>query len=558
MTNKQISRNFSLLADLMDIHGDNAFRSKSYSIAAYNIDRLDVDLADIDPPKLATVKGIGDAVAKKITELLTTGTMQALHEYYAKTPLGVVDMLNIKGLGPKKIQVIWQELEIENLGELLYACNENRLTLYKGFGEKTQTKIKDGIEFYMRNLGSYLFAQIEEYAEKTDENLKQIFKDAAIHITGNYRMHALTLSKLEWVTSATKATLKTFFTQQEFATINNEEDYISFKNETENVELGFYITTADHLAKKLFETSCSIEFFNKWNSLFPTWSSINYTKEEDVFAQQNITYIEPFARETEATIELARQAALPTVIEFGDIKGIIHNHSKWSDGNQTIEVMAKEAKRLGYKYLVMSDHSKTATYASGLDVERVLAQQQQIDEINTTLKDFKVFKSIESDILSDGSLDYGKEILQTFDLVIASVHSNLHMSEDKAMTRLLKAIENPYTNILGHPTGRLLLSRNGYPINHEKIIDACAANNVVLELNANPRRLDVDFRWIQYAVKKNVLISIDPDAHDIAAFGHIKYGVIAAQKGLLTKQQNLSSFTLQQFEDWIKQQHEKR
>jgi DNA polymerase (family 10) len=220
--------------------------------------------------------------------------------------------------------------------------------------------------------------------------------------------------------------------------------------------------------------------------------------------------------------------------------------------------MATAAKEKGLQYLVISDHSKSAFYANGLYEERVFAQHGEVEALNAQLAPFRIFKSIESDILNDGSLDYSEEVLQSFDLVIASVHSNLKMSEEKAMARLLRAIESPYTNILGHMTGRLLLSRNGYPVDHKKIIEACAANEVVIELNAHPRRLDMDWRWIDYALEKNVLISINPDAHSVAGFNDTKYGVLAAQKAGLTKKQNLSSFSLEAFEKFLVAQHGKR
>ncbi len=558
MTNKEISKQFSLLADLMDIHGEDEFRSKRYSIAAYHIDRLDVNLTEIEPDKLAVIKGIGDSNAKRITEILQTGTMSQLQEYIGKTPLGVIDMLNIKGLGPKKIQTVWKVLEIENLGELLYACNENRLTLYKGFGEKTQTKIKEGIEFFMNHQGSYLYAQIEDYALKLDDVLKKEFNNYKIELTGAFKRNELTISKLEWVTTADKPVISKYFTDKDYTVFNDDESYISFKHQDENIEIGFHLSNDEKFVQHSFETTAAEIFIQKWNENFPEWKTKNYLNDKSIFIDNNVQVIPAYARETEDSIAFAKENKLPQVLQTEDVKGIIHNHSKWSDGNQTIEQMAVAAQKSGFEYLVISDHSKTANYVKGLEVERVIAQQQEIDELNEKVQDFRIYKSIESDILGDGSLDYDDDILQTFDLVIASVHSNLNMNEDKAMARLITVIENPYTNILGHCTGRLLLSRNGYPIDHKKIIDACAANNVALELNANPRRLDVDWRWIQYAVSKNVLISINPDAHDISSFSHIRYGVLAAQKGLLTKEQNLSSFSRAAFEEWLVEQHRKR
>jgi Histidinol phosphatase and related hydrolases of the PHP family len=300
-------------------------------------------------------------------------------------------------------------------------------------------------------------------------------------------------------------------------------------------------------------TSCSenfkTAFFTEQSP--ESFAATHYTSEAEIFEKAGLPYIPPYLREKDSIIQYTKNKGVPTIIREEDIKGIIHNHSTWSDGINTIEEMAAELIRNNFEYLVISDHSKTAAYANGLSEERILQQHEQIDELNKKFAPFKIFKSIESDILNDGSLDYADEILSKFDLVIASVHSNLYMSEEKAMQRLLKAIENPYTTILGHPTGRLLLSRNGYPIDHKKIIDACAANHVAIEINANPHRLDLDWQWIDYAMEKGVLLSIDPDAHSISGFSDIKYGVLAAQKGGLTAEYNLSSFSLEAFEAYL-------
>jgi DNA polymerase (family 10) len=241
-----------------------------------------------------------------------------------------------------------------------------------------------------------------------------------------------------------------------------------------------------------------------------------------------------------------------TLIKMQDVKGLIHSHSTWSDGGYSLEVMAGELIKLGFEYLVISDHSKAAFYANGLNEQRITEQHKQIDELNKKLAPFKIFKSIECDILNDGSLDFDNETLSKFDLVITSIHSNQTMDQEKAMKRLLGAISNPYATILGHMTGRLLLRRNGYPVDYESIIDACAKNKVVIEINANPNRLDIDWRWVARAREKNVMLSINPDAHTIDEFHNIKYGVLAAQKGGLTAKENLSSFSLKEFESYLK------
>ena len=280
---------------------------------------------------------------------------------------------------------------------------------------------------------------------------------------------------------------------------------------------------------------------------------VDFENEESIFASAGIDYISAFLRDNESILTRAKEKKLPQLIQPSDIRAIIHSHSNWSDGVNTIEEMAVESVKRGYEYLVISDHSKSAFYANGLSEERIREQHRYIDELNEKFKiqAFRIFKSIECDILNDGSLDYSNEILSTFDLVIASVHSNLKMTEEKAMSRVLKAISNPFVTILGHMTGRLLLSRNGYPLDHKKIIATCAANHVVIELNAHPRRLDIDWRWIDFALENGALLSIDPDAHSVEGFNDVRYGVLAAQKGGLTKDKNLSSFTLREFENYL-------
>jgi len=553
MTNSTISDNFSLLSKLMDIHGENSFKSKSYSIAAFTVDKLPEELAVLPKEKIFSIKGIGESAGQKIIEQLETGTLKILEDYIQKTPQGIIEMLQrIKGLGPKKIATIWKEMDIESIGELLYACNENRLTLYKGFGAKTQESVKQSIEFYLNTLGSYLYAQIESYALAFNNSLKHYFINNKIELTGEFKRQLSVIEQLEWVTTLSIEQLKNFFITNGYAIEVEVNDGISFKG-NENVILQFYTTTENTFYTTLFKHNCSEDFLNKWIAEFGFDETKNYLSEEVIFEANNMDFIASYKREDPRIIDLAKHKNVPKDIIEKDIKSIIHSHSKWSDGSNSLEEMSIAAKAKGLQYLVISDHSKTAFYANGLQVERVIAQHQEIDELNKKLTPFKIFKSIESDILNDGNLDYEEEILKQFDLVIASIHSNLNMPEDKAMMRLITAIENPYTTILGHLTGRLLLSRNGYPINHQKIIDACAANNVAIELNAHPRRLDIDWRFINDALQKNVLISINPDAHSIEGFDDCRYGILVAQKTFLTKEQNLSSFSLQQFENFLKQ-----
>jgi len=550
-----IADQFTLLAKLMDMHGENSFRSRTYSSAAFAIEKITQPLADIPEDKLYSIKGIGESVAKKVIEMLQTGRLATLQEYISKTPPGVLEMLNIKGLGPKKIATIWKEMGVESVGELLYACNENRLLLYKGFGAKTQQNVQEAIEFYMKSQGSHLFAETEAYAQAIDTTLKAQFPDRLFALTGQFRRQSEIIDRLEWVTTATSAELLAFLGANNYTTHETLEDLISVIG-PENVQLKFYSTGLAAFYPTLFQTSGSEEFITACQAL-PGWNNgTSYTSEEEIFTSIQLPYIQPAMREKAGVLHNIQNHTEP-VIQPGDIRGIIHSHSQWSDGANTIEEMAKACIEQGFEYLVISDHSKSAFYANGLTEERIKEQHHYVDELNEKFKPFKIFKSIECDILNDGALDYSNNVLSTFDLVIASVHSNLKMTEDKAMMRLLNAIRNPYTTILGHMTGRLLLSRPGYPVDHVSIIDACVENHVAIELNAHPRRLDIDWRWIDYALEKGVLISIDPDAHSIEGYD-CRYGVLAAQKGGLTKQRNLSSFSLQEFEAYLQKRKSAR
>jgi DNA polymerase (family 10) len=553
MDNSQIADNFSFLSKLMDIHGENSFKSKSYAIAAYTIEKLPGQLSETPRESLFGIKGIGESTGKKIIELLDTGELSVLKEMIEKTPAGVIEMLSIKGIGPKKIATIWKEMQIETVGELLYACQENRLKLFKGFGEKTQTNIQETIEFYFRNQGIFLFQQVETVFLQIKAYLEKIFFPEVINVSGAYRRQESTINEIEFVVAATNDIVKQKMQSANPPEILEETTTSILFKLTNGLKIRFYTGDKASFTERLFLTTGSEEFITTFKQRYPAakYTSTSDGTDKVVFDSAGIQYIEPFLRETGTIIDIAAAYSIPDVIQSGDIKGIIHSHSNWSDGSNTLGEMAKAAMTQGFEYLVISDHSKSAFYANGLSEERIQQQHLQVDELNAKFTSFKIFKSIESDILNDGNLDYSNSILSTFDLVIASVHSNLKMTEEKAMIRLIKAIENPYTTILGHMTGRLLLSRKGYPVDHKKIIDACAANDVVIELNAHPSRLDIDWKHIDYALNKNVLVSIDPDAHVTDGFNDVKYGVLMAQKAMVTKEQNLSSFSLLAFEKFV-------
>ena len=528
MTTEDIADALEITAKLMELHNENPFKIKAISSAAYKLGKTRLDLNNQTVDELTKIEGISKSLAEKIIDFTTTGTTKELKELIAKTPAGVIEMLGIKGLGPKKVRQLWQELELESVTDLLYACHENRLVEVKGFGEKTQNTIIQNIEFKIKNTGWFHYA----YAEK----IGQPIIDAIKNITD--------------LVSFTGAMYRRCEVIEEIDILVGDESIDLDEYYSETIPVNFIQVNGNVFYRKLVETSSSKEHLEGIN--YKVLETKKYDSEESIYSNLNIQYCEPELREGLFELEKAKNNHLSKLIELTDLKGILHNHSTYSDGMNTLEEMATYCKELGYQYLGICDHSQTAFYADGLKVETVLLQQQEIEKLNKQLFPFKIFKGIESDILGNGDLDYEEDILKTFDFIVASVHANLKMDEEKATTRLLKAIENPYTTILGHPTGRLLLGRPGYPINHKKIIDACAANKVVIELNAHPYRLDIDWRWIPYCLEKGVMISINPDAHQLKGYHDMRYGTYAARKGMLTKEYCLNAMDLNSFESFLK------
>lgn len=549
MENAQLAEHLDLLSKLLDIHGADSFKSKSYAAAAFTIEKLPYPLATTPPEKWKSIRGIGASVAGAITQLLETGHLVQLNELLNSTPTGVVEMLQIKGVGPKKIHTIWKEMGIESMGELLYACQENRLLHFKGFGEKTQVSIENSIRFLLQHKGHFLYAEIEVLLPTIESFLHQQFGKEKVAVTGNFRRQLPTLEELAFVVVASKESIKEkFLTAQPPELVEETDQSLCYKLKN---GLAIRLYASENLSWDLFKTSSSTEFYQAVLAV-PEYADIipspTEAPDDSFFIRRKLPVISPARRESKKHLE---KAYFTTPIQEDSIKGLIHCHSNWSDGANSIEEMALACIEKQWEYMVLSDHSASAFYANGLKADRVAAQHQQIDDLNKKLAPFRIFKSIESDILNDGSLDYEPTILSSFDLIIASIHSNLRMNIDTATNRLLKAIENPFTSILGHPTGRLLLSRAGYPINHKKIIDACAAHKVAIEINAHPRRLDLDWEWVDYAIDNGVLISINPDAHTLSGLTDVRYGVRVAQKSRLTPDMNLSSFNKIQFEQWL-------
>lgn len=546
LDHKTILKKLKLSIQLMELHEENPFKIRGYQGALNSFDRGDQDLMSISDEDLAKIPGVGKSVLEAIQELKTTESFPLLDQLIEKTPAGILEILQIKGLGPKKVKTLWEELGITSTHELMEACQSGKVAKIKGFGEKTQETIIQNLEFKASNAGKWLYADIEDVIENLTEELKSILPDSEISIVGDFARKMEIISEAEWLIGLAslfggKEKLKT---RSRIEWDLSQSSPFSWRGKVNELDLQVHFCAKpDFIQNKLALTASKSHLallVDEKESIAEKLKKKDYKTEEEFFSKNGLQFIPVEMREGFDEVSLAKENKIPVLLEEKDLRGILHNHSTYSDGKHTLRQMAEYCKELGYDYLGISDHSRTAFYAGGLEIERIEKQHKEIDQLNTELAPFRIFKGIESDILSDGSLDYPEDVLASFDFIVASVHSILNMDIKRATERLLRAIENPYTTILGHPTGRLLLRRVGYPIDHKTIIDACAKNNVVIEINANPWRLDLDWRWVRYAMEQGVKLSINPDAHEMDGYADMKYGVLVGRKGGLTKEMTLN------------------
>ncbi len=560
MDNKTIAKTFKQYAQLMELHGGNPFRTKAMANAAFKLGKLPFGVTPQTVDKLHEVPGLGPSTAEKVRLLLETGSFPEWETLLADTPDGIVEMLGIKGLGPGKIKIIWRDLGIESVGELDYACNENRLVEAKGFGLKTQQEIKQAIAFSIANKGWFLYSAAEKIAEATMVSLRKLFPpNLEIAFTGDFRRKCEVLQSVDIIVAASFDELATAVAEIDTLAIEPEHTPSLLRaKHASGLIFRFIPVDSPAFYRQLLISTGSEEHLRQLDELPSETPLPDGSSEEAIYAALGLRFIQPELREGTNEIALAKGNTLPALISYADLRGTLHNHSTYSDGVNTLEEMARYCRdELRLEYLGICDHSRAAVYAKGLDIARVKEQWAEIDVLNTTLAPFRIFKGIESDILGDGSLDYPDEILAGFDFVVVSVHSNLKMDKERATNRLIKAIENPYTTILGHPTGRLLLSREGYPLDYQRIIDACAAYGVVIEINANPLRLDLDWRWHRYAIEKGVLLSINPDAHRNSGFHDMQYGVHMARKGGVAPHNCLNAFSVDAIAEYFKQRKQR-
>lgn len=553
ISNKDVARKFRLLGSIMDLLGENKFKVKSYQQAYITLRKWSLPFSEMTDEEILEIPGVGKAISDKIMELVETGTMQTLEKYLSQVPDGVVQMLGIPGLGPAKVRLLWKELQYTTLAEVLAGCGENTLLKVKGFGPKLQAEIEKRIRFYLAGQGQLLLSDAIQWAEVFKKDWDAVNPDNPIIETGALRRKMPVVEQLTFLSKSlpgSDAPPQWLEISREKTAIHDEKHntlHILYKNE-EGISVTIIPeTNFNSSAEALLKTTGPDGFAEQ----IAQTEGINAAdSEQAIFETNGKHFIPAILRDHKnANDWLHGTKPLPkSLIEEKDLKGLIHCHTTWSDGLHSTEDMAKHAAKMGYSYIAITDHSKAAFYANGLSEDRLLSQMSEIDALNHKLKSkITILKGIECDILSDGSMDYDKDLLSQLDLVIASIHSILNMTEEKAMHRLISAIEHPHVHMLGHPTGRILLARAGYPVDHRKLMDACAANGVVIEINANPARLDLDWTWIEYALEKGVKLSINPDAHSKEGMADNRFGVWMAQKGGLTVEHCVNAMEVNEF-----------
>lgn len=549
ISNSEISDLFSLHANLLELNDQDERRYKTFANASYSIDRLEGSLYEMSTQQMLDSPGIGKMLAAAVTEIVETGTFEEFEETRTATPVGVIEMFRVKGIGVKKIKQLWQELGIDSIEKLKEACQTNQIATLKGFGEKTQIKILESIAFIEEQRGKLRLNKGIAFAEELLDILKTEFEK--IEIVGQVRQNAEIIDKVSFIVQRDEENFNdpvNSLLEKDWQNSSMYRWFGYFDTIETPIEIHF-VNAESFVRQKLILSSNERHLaYGEPQPFIHFLTKNKLESEHDAYEKFGSSFIVPEMREGRNEFDWIKSNSNEDLVTYESLKGILHNHSTYSDGKNTLREMAEYCKSLGFEYLGMADHSQTATYAQGLPPAKVLQQQEEITALNNELGPFKIFKGIESDILMDGSLDYSDDILSTFDYVVASVHQTLNMDIVKATERLLKAIANPFTTILGHPTGRLLLAREGYPLDFKTIIDACAEHNVVIEINASPYRLDIDWRWIPYCIEKGVLLSINPDAHNTAGYHDMEYGVKVARKGGLTSKYTLNALNFEEIE----------
>jgi DNA polymerase (family X) len=571
MSKDQVAEVLVGIATLLELNGENPFKSRAYENAARAIEALSEPLEKVvGEDRLGDVKGIGEGIQKKITELVTTGKLVYYEELKAATPPGLVAMLDIPGLGPKKIKVLRDELGIESVEQLEQACKDGKIAGLKGFGEKTQANILEGICRRRAYASRHLISDALPRAEPLLEALRSHPAVIRCSAAGSLRRHREIIGDIDLLASSkapvevieffasqpgvlkvlakgeTKASLLLEGGIQSDLRVVSDAEYSS--------ALMYFTGSKEHniiLRQRAIDRGLRLNEYGLFRSKEETRDPkllVKCRTEEEIFEKLGLRYIPPEMREDMGEIAAAEKGPLARLIEWTDVKGSLHNHSTWSDGHQRPAEIAKAMAELGLAYWGITDHSKASFQANGLDAARVRQQLKEIAEVNAQLAKegtaFRLLTGAEVDILTDGKLDFPDDLLAELDVVIASIHQSFNQTEAETTKRLIGAAQNPYVHILGHLTGRLLLEREPYKVDQREVIDACAETGTWIELNAHPMRFDLDWRLWPYAKSKGVKCAINCDGHRLEHVGFLRLGVGIARKGWLTKEDVVNTLPL--------------
>ena len=559
------------IALLLELKGENPFKVRAYRQGAETVLAMEGDVVELAKnDELKGIKGIGDALRDKLGELAKTGSLGFYENLKKEFPETVFALFEIQGLGPKKIKAMYDALGVDSLEKLKAACEEGKVAGLPGFGAKTQTKILEGMAANEKFADRYLYGSIGNLVEGILETLRLHPEISRVAVAGSYRRAKETLGDLDFLVATKEGALVC----EDFTTLPQVDAVIACGDTKASVRLknGMH---CDLRAVRNEEFPFALQYFTgskehnvalRSLALKKGWSLNEYGlnpvddsterpevfEEKDIYRVLGLQFIEPELRENRGEIEAAAENQLPRLVELMNLRGTFHNHTTESDGHDTLEGMVEEAIELGLQYLGISDHSKSTAYARGLDEHRLLKQVAAIRELEATLGGFRIFAGNEVDILMDGSLDFADEIMAQLDFVVASVHNFGSLDEVVMTNRICRAMENEHVTMLGHLTGRLLLKREGYAVDHARIIDCAAATRTVIELNCSSMRFDMDWRWWKRARDKGVLCSINPDAHSRERLHHIKAGVAVARKGWLRREDILNTRSAEEIMTFLK------
>ena len=566
--NATIEAIFDEIADLLDIQGANPFRVRAYRNAARTIGDLGTDVKTLMErgTELTEIPGIGEDLAKKIQEIIESGRCEFLERLHKELPPAITELLKIPGLGPKRVKVLWHDLHIQTLEQLLRAARDGRIRELPGFGEKTEQKIVEAAQAHLSQARRFKLAVAAQYADAFTTYLRRVKGVERVDVAGSFRRMRETVGDIDILVTAEEASgvMDRFTAYEEVKEVlasgptrgsvvlkaGIQVDVRIIPKDSYGAALVYFTGSKAHnIAIRRIAQEKGLKI-NEYG-VFKADRRIAGETEESVYKAIGLPWIAPELREDRGEVEAALAGTLPRLIELSDLRGDLHAHSKASDGHNTIREMAQAAQGAGLEYVAITEHSRRLTVAHGLDPVRLAKQGVEIDRLNHELKGITVLKGIEVDILEDGTLDLPDSVLAGLDIVVAAVHSKFDLPRAKQTQRILTALDNPVVSILAHPSGRLIEEREPYDVDMQKIIRKAKANGIALEVNAHPERLDLLDIYCQMAKQEGVLVSINSDAHSTFEFGMLRFGVGQARRGWLEKKDVLNTRSMKELKAWL-------